>query len=196
MAPTRRWDRRMRRQQCRGSGTVGDSIRNAPANSAPPSASAPQARSSDDSSDDSISVTGGVPGAPRGCAVGHDAGATCGAAPAPAEAPPAAPAVAAAPAPRRRLPMPRALRPASPIEPLPARLPRRRRSRTCAPAPLQRAPRDRADVHRRRRRACGRAVHGNRADRAAAFGTGSRGARSRERTSACCRRRHLRPTYP
>ncbi|MGB9380649.1 MAG: hypothetical protein WCB16_08445, partial [Candidatus Binatus sp.] len=45
-----------------GSGTVGDSIRNVPASSAPPSA--PSSASSDDSSDDSISVTGGVPGAP------------------------------------------------------------------------------------------------------------------------------------
>ncbi|MGC2445388.1 MAG: hypothetical protein WA409_18530, partial [Candidatus Binatus sp.] len=45
-----------------GSGTVGDSIRNVPASSAP--RSAPSSASSDDSSDDSISVTGGVPGAP------------------------------------------------------------------------------------------------------------------------------------
>ncbi|MFZ0679147.1 MAG: hypothetical protein WAN07_15720, partial [Candidatus Binatus sp.] len=47
-----------------GSGTVGDSIRNTPASSAPPAASAPQAANSDESSEDSISVTGGVPGAP------------------------------------------------------------------------------------------------------------------------------------
>ncbi|HEY6298937.1 MAG TPA: hypothetical protein VIW95_04770, partial [Candidatus Binatus sp.] len=51
-----------------GSGTVGDSIRNAPASSTAPSASAPQAANSDDSNDDSISVTGGVPGAPPSAA--------------------------------------------------------------------------------------------------------------------------------
>ena len=147
-----------------GSGTVGDSIRNVPASSAPPSASAPSSANSDDSSDDSISVTGGVPGArARGCAVGHDAGATCGCDRAGAGR--------------------SAVRGACSSRPAPA---------VAAPS---RSGAGRAD-HRRRRRACGRAVHGYRADRAAAFGTGSRGARGRERTSACCATRHLRPTFP
>ncbi|MGA6974466.1 MAG: hypothetical protein WBY93_22760, partial [Candidatus Binatus sp.] len=45
-------------------GTVGDSIRNTPGSSAPPTTMAPQPTNNDDSSDDSISVTGGVPGTP------------------------------------------------------------------------------------------------------------------------------------
>ncbi|HKN12414.1 MAG TPA: LptA/OstA family protein [Candidatus Binatus sp.] len=85
------------------SGTIGDSIRNAPANTAPPAGTAPQPASSDESSDDSISVTGGVPGAPP-VAPSSDttqAQPAVATAPAAAEAPAAvtAPAVATAPAP-------------------------------------------------------------------------------------------------
>jgi lipopolysaccharide transport protein LptA len=94
------------------SGTVGDSIRNQPANtsSAPPAASAPQPANSEDSGDDSISVTGGVPGAPPAAPASQTqaqpavATAPAEAVPelpatavAPAEAPPAAPAIVAAP---------------------------------------------------------------------------------------------------
>ncbi|MGA9742819.1 MAG: hypothetical protein WBQ33_20405, partial [Candidatus Binatus sp.] len=86
-----------------GSGTVGDSIRNEPANSAPPAASAPQPANSDDLSGDSISVTGGVPGtspsAPASDTGGSGSQAQPAVATAPAEAPPSAPAVAIAPAP-------------------------------------------------------------------------------------------------
>jgi lipopolysaccharide transport protein LptA len=115
-----------------GSGTVGDSIRNAPASSTPPSASAPQAANSDDSNDDSISVTGGVPGAPPSAASSDTTQAQPAAAAAPAEAPPAAPAVATAPAPAppsaRDVPVTAAdIAPAgapstaiAPIEPLPS----------------------------------------------------------------------------
>jgi len=78
-----------------GSGTVGDSIRNVPANPAPHVAAAPQPASSDDSGDDSISVTGGVPGAAPAAASSDTTQAqpAVAVAPAPAEAP-AAPAVA------------------------------------------------------------------------------------------------------
>ncbi|WP_331960871.1 LptA/OstA family protein [Candidatus Binatus sp.] len=86
-----------------GSGTVGDSIRNEPANSASPAASAPQPANSDDLSGDSISVTGGVPGTPPSAAASDTNGSGSQAQPsvatAPAEAPPSAPAVAIAPAP-------------------------------------------------------------------------------------------------
>jgi lipopolysaccharide transport protein LptA len=83
-----------------GSGTVGDSIRNEPANSAPPAASLPQPANSDDSSGDSISVTGGVPGAPPSAPASDTNGSQAqpAMATAPAEAPPSAPAVAIAPA--------------------------------------------------------------------------------------------------
>jgi lipopolysaccharide transport protein LptA len=95
-----------------GTGTVGDSIRNTPANPAPASASAPQPATSEESGDDSISVTGGVPGAPPAAApsdttqaqpaVAAPAEAAAPAvtiAPPEAPAPPAPPAVAVAPAP-------------------------------------------------------------------------------------------------
>jgi len=84
-----------------GSGTVGDSIRNEPANSAPPAASAPQPANSDDLSGDSISVTGGVPGAPPSAPASDSSGSQAqpAVATAPAEAPPSEPAVAIAPAP-------------------------------------------------------------------------------------------------
>lgn len=85
-----------------GSGTVGNSIRIEPENSAPPAAPAPQAAaSSDDSGGDSISVTGGVPGAPPSAPASDTNGGGSQAQPAvataPAEAPPSAPAVAIAP---------------------------------------------------------------------------------------------------
>lgn len=79
-----------------GSGTVGDSIRNVPANSA---ASAPQSANSDDSNEDTISVTGGVPGALPSAPATDTSQAQPAVANAPVEAPPSAPAVAAAPAP-------------------------------------------------------------------------------------------------
>jgi len=86
-----------------GSGTIGDSIRNEPANPAPPAASAPQPVTSDDSSGDSISVTGGVPGTPPSAPASDTSGSGSEAQPAvvtaPAEAAPSAPAVAIAPAP-------------------------------------------------------------------------------------------------
>ena len=83
-----------------GSGTVGDSIRNQPANPVPPAAPAPQAASSDDSGGDSISVTGGVPGAPPAAPASDTGGSQAqpALATAPAEAPPPAPAMAVAPA--------------------------------------------------------------------------------------------------
>ena len=144
-----------------GSGTVGDSIRNVPASSAPPSASAPSSANSDDSSDDSISVTGGVPGGAPAAA--------------PSDTTQAQPAVATAPRRRRRSACCRSRTRSGAFSGACCR------GRACCGAV---SGAGRAD-HRRRRRACGRAVHGYRANRAAAFGTGSRGARGRERTSAC-----------
>jgi len=86
-------------QEGSGAGTIGDSIRNTPANPAPAPASAPPAATSDDSSDDSISVTGGVPGAAPAAAASETTQAQPAVAPAAAEAAAPAPAVAAVPAP-------------------------------------------------------------------------------------------------